>query len=176
METYTNIKIEMENNTQTKAAVEMIKTSISDSKWFKDDERNVGRFIEDFAISENTIIVDYSCSLDSWEYENLILMVYKVTAAINDVKSFKAISHFVCCNDGYEAYCDANYINGTLTIEYCASYDFSGSCDECGDFVVNWEDYDPEETYICPECGEVLTEERMFPDGLPEVEISSYEI
>ena len=35
-------------------------------------------------------------------------------------------------------------------------YDFDGCCPECGHEVVDIDDFDPNKTYVCEECGEEL--------------------
>lgn len=175
MEAYTNIKIEMENNEIAVGAVKGAKEALKQNKLFKESS-NVHRFINDIKVCEGSIVAEESCSLDSWEYENLIPMMLKAIAAIDEVKTFKANTYHYSCNCGYQAYCNANYERGKLRIEACAAEDFYGSCDECGEFEIFYEDYDPNKTYICEECGKVLTEEDLFPYGVPEVTVEYFDI
>lgn len=176
MEAYTNIKIEMENNEIAVKAVEEAKAAIMKDMLYKKDEQNVSRFINDIKVSEGTVIVDNSCSIDSWEFENLIPIIVKVVATMTEVRSFEGFAHYTSCNCGYEADFEANYWNGTLTIESVSAEDYYGSCDECGEFEIYYKDYDPSKTYICEECGKVLTEKDLFPYGVPKVEVECYDI
>lgn len=176
METYTNIKIEMENNEVAIKAVKKAKSAIRESKAYRKDEKNVSRFMEDITASDNMVIVNDSCTLDSEEYNNFMSQIYKAIASLNEVKSFEGKSHFSSSNCGYEADANASYWNGTLTIESIAAEDFWGCCDECGEIIVHYTEYDPSKTYTCTDCGRVLTEKDLFPDGLPEVEVECYEI
>ncbi len=171
MEAYTNIKIEMENKEIAMKAVEEAKRVVRESK-----EKNVPSFIEDIVTSGNEVIVENSCTLDSDEYNNLVPLVYKAIASMNEVNCFEAISNYVSCNCGYEANIKASYENETLTIKSIEAEDFNGYCEDCGEIIVHYEDYDPNETYICKDCGKALTEEELFPEGLPEVVIEHFEI
>ncbi len=38
----------------------------------------------------------------------------------------------------------------------------NGYCPECGEVIVDADDFDPAETYTCPECGEVIPNEELF--------------
>ena len=176
MEAYTNIKIEMENNEIAIKAAEKAIAVIKKDNAYKNDEHNVSRFINDINVNKGIIIVDNSCSLDSWERETLVPLMLKAIAAIDEVKTFNARSDFECCNDGFEAYCNADYREDVLTLETCESENFYAICDDCEEFVIHFEDYDPNKTYICEHCGKVLTEEDMFPEGLPEVKVEHFEI
>lgn len=117
MEAYTNIKIEMENNEIAVKAAEEAKAAIMKDPLYKKDEHNVSRFINDIKVSEETIVADNSCSLDSWEYYNLIPLLLKAIATMNEVESYDVKSHYTSCNCGYEADINASYWNKTLTIE-----------------------------------------------------------
>ena len=177
MEAYTNIKIEMGNNELAKAAIKETVTAIKSNTLFKSNEKNIERFIADINIEEGNIItVNESHFLDSNEYETLAPLMMKAIATIEEVKTFKAISYHYSCNCGYQAYCNADYEKDMLRIEACAAEDFYGVCDECGEFEIHFEDYDPNKTYICEECGKVLTEKDLFPYGVPEVTVECYNI
>ena len=63
-----------------------------------------------------------------------------------------------------------------LTITECAAEDFYGCCDECGEFEIFFKDYDPNKTYVCEECGKVLTKKDLFPYGFPEETVEYYNI
>ena len=124
MEAYTNIKIEMENNEIAVKATEKAKAKIMKDKLYKKDEHNVSRFINDIKVSEETIVVNNSCSLDSWEYCNLIPLLLKAIATMKEVESYDAKSNYFSCNCGYEANIDASYWNEMLTIERVEVEDF----------------------------------------------------
>ena len=177
MNAYTNIKIEMENNEVAKVAIEKAAAAIKTNDLFKSDGNNIERFITDIRVEEGNIItVNESSSLDSNEYEVLVPLMMKAIAAIEEVKTFKANTYHYSCNCGYEAYCNADYENGMLRTEACAAEDFYGCCDECGGFEIHFTEYDPSKTYICGECGKVLTEKDLFPYGVPEVTFECYNI
>ena len=176
MEAYTNMTIEMENYEIAIKAAEIAIAAIKKDNAYKNDEHNVSRFINDINVNEGTITVNDSCTLDSWEFDQLIPLMIKAIAATDEVKTFNARTEYLSCNCGYEAYCDADYGKGTLTIESCASESFYGDCDECGEFEIYYKDYDPNKSYICEDCGKVLTEEDLFPYGVPEVVIEHFEI
>ena len=46
----------------------------------------------------------------------------------------------------------------------------------CGAMIVHAFDYDPSKTYTCPDCGRVVTEEELFPEGVPTWEIEEIKI
>lgn len=78
-----------------------------------------------------------------------------------------------------ESCCDATYKNGSLELE-CTYYP-SGHCEmliceECGEEIVSIEDYNPDETYTCPECGEVLDLQKQYDETAPKIEKKVIEI
>ena len=73
----------------------------------------------------------------------------------------------VCGTDTYTtAMVDGSYQNGELSITsafFPEGYVEEFECSECGEAVVSLHDYDPNKTYVCPECGEELDFSDMAP-------------
>lgn len=70
---------------------------------------------------------------------------------------------------GFSGYTDYTYEAGhcfekqdnTLIVGKIG-YEGEGFCLECGETVVDVDDFDPAKTYTCPECGEVIPNEELF--------------
>ena len=91
---------------------------------------------------------------------------------------YKKTTRNMSLNCGYEAYIESDYANEVLTYKIMASEEMNGFCsdEDCDAFIVHATDYDPSKTYVCPDCGRVVTEEELFPEGVPTWEVEEIRI
>ena len=108
-------------------------------------------------------------AFDAHDFMEAAVNVVKAIAAKLSDESFT----FNCVGtDTYsESWVEGSLENGVLTIDTTYFPEGYGElfCPECGEFVIEMEEYDPSESYICPECGEEID----FSDQAP---IKSHEI
>ena len=74
---------------------------------------------------------------------------------------------------------DASFSNGILNTEsvyYPCGYGATLACEECGDFELSIEDFDPNKTYICPECGAEVNFAEQYESMKPDVIKKTFEI
>lgn len=174
MEAYTSMKLNVKGNANTKEIAELIKNTFMNKAEDAIDEKNFSNFYNHMKIKKNQIVVEDSYALASWEFEYLKDALVAVAKETDCEFGFDA-NHY-SCNCGYEAYIEAEYKDGVLTYKIIGSENMMGCCPECGEDVVYYTEYDPSKTYTCPECGEPLTEEEMFPDGVPTWEVEEIRI
>ena len=138
-------------------------------------ERGYEEFEKDLVITDNTLMTESSYAFTSYEFEVLLRKaLINIASEVDAEFTFKADEFSDQC--GYEAFTEADYVNGILTYKFIASENMMGYCEECGEDIVYYEEYDPSKTYVCPECGRELTEEEMFPDGVPTWEVEEIRI
>ena len=176
MEAYTNITIKMENNEVVKKATERIIGVIRKSELYKSEAKNFEIFINDIKTKGNEIVIEESYALNSGGFKTVPFLMAKSIATLDEVKAFTVEANYYSCNCGYEAYFDAEYKNEMLRTEELEGEELYGWCEECGTEVVFCKDYDSSIEYICEECGERLTEEMLFPNGVPQPTVSWVEI
>lgn len=162
MEAYTNMKITLSTEEMANKAVEIISRTLKTLT--PEYEEELIRFEKDIFVENNAVVVEYSCSLCS--IFGIIDVLAKAIATELADEEFELDSWYFSCNCGYQSTIKATYKDGTLTINTIEA-ESDGYCPECGEQIVCYDEYDPNETYYCPECGDELNHEDMFEDGLP---------
>lgn len=68
---------------------------------------------------------------------------------------------------GYESCADYQFENGKLHFEFIESENGNGSCPECGEQIVCFDEFIENKTYCCEDCDIEVTAEEMFDGVLP---------
>lgn len=68
---------------------------------------------------------------------------------------------------GYETCADYEFENGKLFVEMIESPNGPGCCPECGEQLVCFDEFDPNETYHCDDCEMDVSAEDMFDGEIP---------
>ena len=114
MESYTNFKLKTTNNTLAYiVAGEIASVVLIENPNDMCNDR-IARFINEMVVDEKEVIIDNSCSLTSYEYNQLIPFMYKTASRV--CEAFIGESDYTSCNCGYMATIDAHYSNMELTI------------------------------------------------------------
>lgn len=109
-----------------------------------------------------TIEDDVILTFIEWGFDSADLMdaSRKVIKALAQGLKGENFEFSVCGCDTYtEAWVDGNFQNGVLDMTstfFPEGYSEYLCCHECGEAVVRMEDYDPNATYVCPECGKEI--------------------
>ena len=170
--TTNDLRIEMMNNEAAKNAAEAIKNYIAENKATY-DSLNMKNFMEDLVVEKNSVIFDESYSMHGWEYMNFVPEICKMLAAN---ASFKGDAS---CFSGYgdEGSCEFVCENGILnirTVYYPNGYSEYLTCEECGEDVVLYDEYEAGKIYICPECGEAIDLSKVYENSTPEIKEFTY--
>ena len=176
MEAYTSMNIQFKNNKAAQDGTEVVKKVLRSNAADEIEKRYAEMLINEMNITEDEISVDNCCCFDSSEFDDNMFSIIKALANTYKDEDFEFESNYSSCNCGYECFIDAEYENGTLTIKSVGGESFYGWCEECGGLEIYFEDYDPSKTYICPDCGRILKEEDLFPDGVPTWETETIKI
>ena len=176
MEAYTTMKMTVKDTAKANEVADLFKNTIMSKVNDDFSKKYVPVFCNDMKIRENEIVVDDSCSLSSSEVE-FFKDVLATIAAEKDCE-FTLEAKYEQFTDGFEEYIEAEYKNGVLTYKIIGDDCMLGWCsnDDCGEYIVHVLDYDPSKTYTCPECGRVVPEEELFPNGVPTWEIEEIKI
>ncbi len=175
-----NITIEMKDNTTATKALEILKERLATGFEFdKEYRRNPSeRMAEALEVEKNTITIPEEDGFHTPDH-SMVVVVELMKAVATELKN----ETFFCfsCNtsDCDEAQIEAEYENGILKTEtayYPNGYTEYLYCEECGADVVAMEEYDPNETYICPDCGEELDMESVYEEWKPEITVKEFTI
>ena len=170
----TSMILNIKENASTKEIATIIRKALQSKAIDEVEIEAVNTFCDDIEIKDGQILVEGGWSLASWEFEYLREAVVAIAKETDCEFIFEADHHSLNC--GYEAYIEAEYKSGILTYKHIAAEDMVGYCEDCGEIIVNAFDYDPTQTYTCPECGRVVSEEELFPNGVPTWEVEKIRI
>ena len=174
MEAYTSMKLNVKGNTDMNEVADLFKNTLLSKANDDFSKKYAPVFCDDMQIKDNEIIVDDSCSLSSAEMEFFKDTLTTIAAQLECEFTFEAHNEYCSC--GYEEFDEAIYKNGILTYKSIGGDCMFGTCGECGELEVSAFDYDPSKTYVCPECGRVVSEEELFPNGVPTWEVEEIRI
>lgn len=171
---YTNeITIEMKDNTTATKALEILKARLEagfdvDKNYRRNPSK---RMAEALAVEENTIIIPEEDGFYD-PYTSIDVNIELLKALATEMRD-EAFTTFICnVSDCDEAQIEAEYENGTLTTTttyYPNGYTEFLYCEECDAEIVELEKYDPNATYICPDCGEEIDMESVYEEWKPEI-------
>lgn len=176
MQADTSMLLNVKGNANTNEIATIIRKALQSKATDDIETKAVNIFCDDMNISNNQISVECGWSITSWEFDYLREAIVAIAKEADCEFKFEADHHSLNC--GYEAYIEAEYKNGILTYKEMASEDMAGCCsdEDCGEFIVHALDYDPNQTYTCPECGRVVPEEELFTYGVPTWEVEEIRI
>ena len=176
MEAYTSMHMTVKGRVNVNEVVVLLKNELMKKANDRFSKKYVPVFCNDIKVYGKEVDVDESCSLSSSEMEYFKDVLTTIAESFNCEFTFSA-NHY-SCNCGYEEYIEASYKNGVLTYKDMASEDMVGCCsdEECDEYIVHATEYDPSKTYTCPECGRVVSEEELFPNGVPTWEVEEIRI
>ena len=166
METYTNLRMTMENKNQAVKAAELIAEIAA--KRTPESPNELKNFLASVEVKKSVVIVDGSCSLYENTFLEMMPEIFKTCAVLTSQK-FEAVAWYESCNCAWSAQVTADRIDNTLNMRTVVSENGDGCCPECGVQIVCYDEYDPNETYYCPECGEEISHEDMFGGELPVI-------
>ena len=158
------LRITMENEAQAVKAVEVI-TELA-SKRTSPHGKELVRFAEDLWIEDNMVLAEESASLFSDTFLDFVPEIMKACAFLTEQK-FEANAWYEDYGCGLEESIEAKRNDTSLNIRTVVSENGNGMCPECGEHIVCYDEYDPNETYYCPICGKELVHEEMFLGILP---------
>ena len=176
MQADTSMKLNVKGNVNTNEIAEVIRKALQSKATDDIETEAVNTFCDDMNISNNQVSVECGWSITSWEFEYLREAVEAVAKETDCEFTFEA--NHMSLNCGYEAYIEAEYKKSVLIYKYMASEEMNGFCsdEDCSEFIVHATEYDPSKTYTCPECGRVVSEEELFPNGVPAWEVEEIKI
>jgi hypothetical protein len=174
MEAYTSLKITLKTEELATKAMAIMKTIIANR--IPASPKELIKFEADICVEENFIIVEESCTLYETTFLEMIPDIMKAIATAQTASTFEAHGYYDSCNCGYVAEIEASFTNGTLNIKTIESGNEQGCCPECGEEIVDFNEYDPNKKYFCPECGEELDPYEMFDGLIPTVKEESFQI
>ena len=172
----TSMILNIKENVSTKEIATIIRKALQSKAIDEVEIEAVNTFCDDIEIKDGQILVEGGWSLASWEFEYLREAVVAIAKETDCEFTFEADHHSLNC--GYEAYIEAEYKDGVLNYRIIGDDDIIGYCsdEDCGEHIVHALDYDPTQTYTCPECGRVVSEEELFPNGVPTWEVEEIRI
>ena len=164
MESCTNMRMTMENKSQAVKAAELIAEITA--KRTPESPNELKSFLACVKVKKNAVIVDGNWSLFEGTFLEMIPEIFKTCAALTSQK-FEAHAYYeTTC--AWNATIDADRNANSLNMKTVVSVNGDGTCPECGETIVCFDEYDPNETYYCPECGDEIGHEEMF-GGKPPV-------
>ncbi len=122
------------------------------------------------AANSLTIEDDVTLTFEEICFDSLDLLdaSSKVIKALACGMKEETFEFYVRGSDTYtDGWIEGNYLNGVLDMTntfFPEGYSTYLHCYECGAEVVLMEDYDPNATYVCPECGEEIDLSSAAPD------------
>lgn len=173
MESYNNLRMTMENKSQAVKAAEMIAEIAAKRTPVSPNE--LKNFLACVDVQRNMVIVDGSCSLWENTFLEMLPEIFKDCASLTNQK-LEALAWYESCNCGYSATIEAERSGNALNMRTVVSENGDGICPECYEQIVCYDEYDPDKTYFCPECGEELDHEKMFDGVLPVITKETFEI
>ena len=173
MQLINNLKMTLENNEQATKAVEIIKGIAA--KRIPEYPEELTEYIADLVARGNTVMVEESYSLLGDTFLELTSDIIKACVVLTQ-SSFEVDAWQYSCNCGYSSSVTAARNGNELKITTIVSENGNATCPECGVTIVSFDEYDPNETYYCPECGEEMDHLEMFEGCLPEISKEVVEI
>ena len=165
--TTNDLRIEMMNNKAAKNSAEAIK-NFATANAANYDSMSIDTLMADLTIADNAVVLDCSYFMRGYDYTEFVPEICKMLAA---TESFKGKAYFI---DGSSEECTFTFScdNGTLNLRsvyYPIGYCPTLCCEECGEDIIPFDEYEEGKTYICPECGEEIDLAAAYEEYKPEI-------
>lgn len=147
-----NFNIVFDDNGIIEKAAEIINSFL-----FSDDELEIDNENNKLFISEGTV----------GNYDTIVSDICKALAVEFPNNSFYGHAYYDDYRCGYESCADYQFENGKLHMELIESENGNGYCPECGEQLVCFDEFNPDETYHCDDCDIDVSAEDMFEGVLP---------
>ena len=158
---YNTMAITLSNEKFAAIALEILRNRLSagfecDRSY---DNSPAARMSEELMVNDNTVMIPRNSEYYQPEdFLTIVPTLLKDLAENIGRRRFSCKGH--CKSSEYQyGYMDAEYQRGTLVIKsvyhpmgFCEEY----CCEDCGEIVIDKEDYETGKTYICPHCGKVV--------------------
>ena len=165
--TTNDLRIEMMNNEDAKNAAEAIK-NFATANAANYDSMNIDNLMADMTIDDNAVVLDCSYFMHGYDYTEFLPEICKMLAAVD---SFKGEAYY-CSGYGDEGNFKFTCENGILNLRsvcYPNGYCSYLCCEECGEDIIPFDEYEEGKTYICPECGEEIDLAAAYEEYKPEI-------
>ena len=186
MSSATNITIKFNNSKAAEKAMEIIQNGLADKEMaaqiFSNGKTDAEMMIDDLRIDyTNNTISAHSFCLMSATYESLLPIIFNALAKDDTVGDFYARTEYESLSSGDCGFQKAERRGNTYRFTSRLSEDATAYCphwedEEDAEYIVSYEEYDPNATYICPICGEVLDHNKMFGSSAPIIIDETYEV
>ena len=127
------------------------------------------------SIDGTFINLDESYSLTIMTFRDLIPTLFKRMANYDPDNSFTAFALYSDDHNAELVY-EATFENNQLTLNSIIAYQNFAECSECGAFFLNYDEWDGNGTFICPDCGEEVSAEEAFGGCLPTFNKETFQI
>ena len=165
------LEIKLRTNSIATAALEILKTRLSSGfSCDRDYENNPSvRMQNDLILDDKTIRLPKLWENDGYylpkDAEAVMFELLQYLAEHINEKTFSCKNKNYSSDDDYSEV-NAQYKKGVLEIDsiyYPRGYCEELYCEECHEIIVDLEEYEEDETYICPECEEPCDFSEQLP-------------
>lgn len=169
--TSNDMRIEMNNTAAANIAIDTIKQYVADHG-MKYQSLNYTNLNEDLHIENSVVVLENSSSMDGIDYMTFIQDISKLIAEVAFVESFNG-NVFYASGYGDEGSIEISYENSILRMR---SIDYPNGrceylcCEECGENIIPFDEYEENKIYICPECGEEIDLFEIYEEDKPVIE------
>lgn len=166
--TSNDLRIEMENAKTAATAAEAIKNYASEHV-ADYQSAMLERLMSDLTVKDNEVILQDSYFMHGFDYLEFVPEICKLIATIG---TFKGEAFFISGygDEGSSMFSSDGNTLTLKTVYYPNGYYEYLCCDECGEDVIPFEEYEEGKKYICPECGEEIDLSEFYKEHLPEIE------
>lgn len=147
-----NFNIVFDDNGIIEKAEKIIKSIIAAEDELEIDSENNKIFVEEGSVGDNDAVVSDICKALAVEFPE---------------NSFYGHAYYDDYQCAYESCADYQFDNGKLHMELFESENGNGFCPECGEQLVCFDEFNPDETYHCEDCDIDVSAEDMFEGVLP---------
>lgn len=173
MEYYNTIKFTMENEQAAKTALTTIKSVLNTGSYNDNYMFNTASMLANDLHVEGSQITgkENEGYFTPEDIDAVMLDVLKAVAAIDSIHTFvcEVINEATYSAGNMEADYKDGFLN-VISTYYPEGYCEYLYCPECGEEVVLFDEYDPNQKYYCPECGEEIDLSSEYEESKPAIE------
>ena len=165
--TTNDLRIEMMNNEAAKNAAEAIK-NFATANAANYDSVSIDNLMADLTIEDSIVVMDCSYFMHGYDYTEFVPEICKMLAS---TESFKGYASY-CSGYGDEGEIDFDCVDGILNLKsvcYPNGRCEYLSCEECGEDIIPFDEYEEGNIYICPECGEEIDLSAAYEEYSAEI-------